>query len=243
MRLLLLERSGVYSIGHPHQYPSSRNSCEANKTTATHWWETEVSFILQEPIFLKSRWFGNNPLFFFLPLSYLSSKKSIPKVLCVTLSVCCSLLYTGGNGFKRCNNFQISGAHQICSAVNYCEKKAFPCLWNESRATFLRLMPLIAKELKHQRGFDLRNNFPLIATDSINYFFSLVEDLFTYNADFSSHHWGSAVSVSASASPALWDTSEHNDSAGQISCWEQLAFMSSSSSYGRANSVRAIKVL
>lgn len=63
VRLLLPERSGVYSIGHPHQYPSSRSSCEANKMTAIHWWETEVSFLLQEPIFLKSRWFGNSPFF------------------------------------------------------------------------------------------------------------------------------------------------------------------------------------
>lgn len=47
-------------------------------------------------------------------------------------------------------------------------------------------MPLIVKELKHQWGSDLWNNFSLIATDSINYFFSLVEYLSTHNA-YTSH--------------------------------------------------------
>lgn len=61
---LLLGRSGVYFTNHPHQYPSSRKSFEINKMIATHWWETEVSFILQEFISLESRWLEIN-LFFF----------------------------------------------------------------------------------------------------------------------------------------------------------------------------------
>lgn len=48
-----------------------------------------------------------------------------------------------------------------------------------------KVIALIVKELKHQWGSDLWTIFSLIATDSINYFFSLVDWLSIHNTQIS----------------------------------------------------------